>query len=71
MGRHRNIEIWRAIPHCLMCCLWKERNARLFEDNDGTVLELKTLFFRTLFGWMTVTGLFHSISYLEFFDLCF
>uniref|UniRef100_A0A2N9I5U4 U6 snRNA-associated Sm-like protein LSm1 n=1 Tax=Fagus sylvatica TaxID=28930 RepID=A0A2N9I5U4_FAGSY len=38
MGRHRNIEIWRAIPHCLMWCLWKERNARLFEANDRNVL---------------------------------
>ena len=70
MGRHRNIEVWRAVPHCLMWCLWKERNARLFKDNDQNVLELKMLFFRTLFGWMTATGLFPSLSYLEFFDLC-
>ncbi len=71
MGRHRNIEIWRAIPHCLMWCLWKERNARLFEANDRNVLELKMVFFRTLFGWRTATGLSPSLSYLEFFDLCF
>ena len=71
MGRHRNIEIWGAIPHCLMWCLWKERNARLFEANDRNVLELKMVFFRTLFGWRTATGLSPSLSYLEFFDLCF
>jgi hypothetical protein len=26
-GWHQNITIWKAIPHCLMWCLWRERNA--------------------------------------------
>uniref|UniRef100_A0A2N9GHH3 Uncharacterized protein n=1 Tax=Fagus sylvatica TaxID=28930 RepID=A0A2N9GHH3_FAGSY len=30
-GRHCSSEIWNAIPHCLMWCLWSERNARTFE----------------------------------------
>ena len=30
LGRHRHIEIWKAVPHCLMWCLWKERNAHIF-----------------------------------------
>jgi hypothetical protein len=25
LGQHRNCVIWRAIPHCLMWCLWRER----------------------------------------------
>uniref|UniRef100_A0A2N9I9L7 Reverse transcriptase zinc-binding domain-containing protein n=1 Tax=Fagus sylvatica TaxID=28930 RepID=A0A2N9I9L7_FAGSY len=25
--------IWKAIPHCIMWCLWQERNARTFEDS--------------------------------------
>ena len=70
LGQHRHIEIWKAVPHCLMWCLWKERNARIFEDGERNVLELKLLFFRTLFDWMTATRLFSSLSYLEFFDLC-
>ena len=27
--RHRNNTIWKAIPHCLMWCIWHERNARI------------------------------------------
>ena len=30
MGRHQNLVIWKAIPHCLMWCIWRERNARIF-----------------------------------------
>ena len=26
-GHHRNVIIWRIIPHCLMWCFWKERNS--------------------------------------------
>jgi hypothetical protein len=38
-GRHRHIEIWKAIPHCLMWCLWRERNARTFEDCEQNILD--------------------------------
>jgi hypothetical protein len=31
LGRHRHIEIWKAIPHCLMWCIWRERNTRSLE----------------------------------------
>jgi hypothetical protein len=48
-GRHQHINIWRAIPHCLMWCVWKERNARTFESCEQTVAELKLLFLRMLF----------------------
>jgi hypothetical protein len=70
LGRHQNIEIWKAIPHCLMWCLWRERNARTFEDCERNVLELKLVFFRTLFDWMTTTGLLSFLSFLEFFYHC-
>jgi hypothetical protein len=56
-GRHPNIGVWRAVPHCLMWCLWRERNGRSFEDCERTIVELKLLFFRTLLDWMSVRGL--------------
>ena len=29
-GRHRNFPSWRAVPHCLMWVLWRERNGHSF-----------------------------------------
>jgi hypothetical protein len=31
LGSQQRSVIWRAVPHCLMWCIWKERNARTFE----------------------------------------
>jgi hypothetical protein len=42
----------------------------MFEDSERHVLELKLMFFRTLFDWMTATRLFSFTSYLEFFYFC-
>jgi hypothetical protein len=65
LGHHR--EIWKAIPHCLMWCLWRERNARTFKDSERNILDLKLFFYRSLYGWMRATGLFSFTSFLEFF----
>ena len=53
-GRHRNGDIWMVVPHCLMWCIWKERNSRCFEDNEHSMPNLKLLFFRTLLDWFSV-----------------
>ena len=42
--RHRNIELWRIVPHCLLWCIWRERNVRSFEGCDQRL----SLFFYTL-----------------------
>jgi hypothetical protein len=70
MGKHQVHIIWRAVPHCLMWCLWKERNRRIFEGCEQTVAKLKLLFLRTLFEWMASTRLFDFSSFLEFIDSC-
>ena len=45
-GWHRNGVIWMAvIPHCLMWCIWCERNNWCFEDSE-TQLELWAFLFR-------------------------
>ena len=36
-SRHRNGVIWMAVPYCLMCCIWWERNNRCFEDSERTI----------------------------------
>ena len=52
LGRHRNSHIWLIVSHCLMWCLWRERNSRFFEDNERSILDLKLFFFRTLLDWL-------------------
>ena len=54
LGRHRNSTIWMAVPHCLMWCIWRERNNRHFEDLERSVADLKLFFLKTLLDWVTV-----------------
>ena len=69
-GCHRNGDIWMVVPHCLMWCIWKERNSRCFEDNERSMLDLKFLFFRTLLDWFSVRRNQHFSSILDLLDLC-
>ena len=43
-GRHRNFAIWIVVLHCLMWCIWRERNNRHFEDLERSVSDLKLFF---------------------------
>ena len=47
-GRHRNTDLWRIVPHCLLWCIWRKRNARSFEGCERSMLEIKSFFFYTL-----------------------
>ena len=66
----RNLAVWRMVPHCVMWCLWRERNARHFEDCERSVVDLKLLFFQTLYEWVYSLGLFSINSTMDLIDLC-
>ena len=66
VGRHRNGYIWSIIPHCLMWCLWRERNSRCFEDIERSILDLKFLFFRTLRDWLFALQRQSFPSFIDF-----
>jgi hypothetical protein len=53
-----NMAIWRMVPHCVIWCLWRERNARLFEDCESSMVlvDIKLLFFQTLYAWVNSVG---------------
>ena len=53
-----------------MWCIWRQRNEYTFEDSERNNLALKTIFFRTLFDWISVSGLFSFTSLVEFLDHC-
>ena len=69
-GRHRNKAIGKAIPHCLMWCIWHERYAQVFEGCEQTILEGKLQFFRTLMEWIMATGAYPFYNVLEFMGHC-
>jgi hypothetical protein len=67
---HRNMVIWRVVPHCVIWCLWRERNARLFEDSESSVVDIKLLFFQTLYTWVNSVGILSINSITELIDHC-
>jgi hypothetical protein len=34
-------EAWRLAPLCLLWCIWREQNVRLFEDVETSMVELR------------------------------
>ena len=58
--------VWNMIPACLMWLVWKECNARTFEDIERPIDPLKTLLVRTLFEWSRIWGFTHCISLSNF-----
>jgi hypothetical protein len=50
-GNQTLIPIWRMAPLCVMWCVWREWNARCFEDCETSLINLKKLVIQTLFLW--------------------
>ena len=69
-GHHRNRDIWKVVPRCLMWCIWKERNSRCFEDIECSMLDLKLLFLQTLFDWFSVWRNQPFSTILDLLDFC-
>ena len=63
-GKQCNIDLWRVVPHCLLWCLWRERNIRCFEGTERSFLEIKSLFLHSLFAWSLFSLLFLALIFL-------
>uniref|UniRef100_A0A2N9HAP6 Reverse transcriptase zinc-binding domain-containing protein n=1 Tax=Fagus sylvatica TaxID=28930 RepID=A0A2N9HAP6_FAGSY len=50
-GKSKAGKIWKMVPHCLMWCLWQERNDRTFKEKERTIPALKLHFLHTLLNW--------------------
>jgi hypothetical protein len=70
LGRHQNTMIWRAVPHCVLWCLWRERNVRTFERCETNVVDLKLHFYQLLLDWLSVIGLFNFTNVIDLIDSC-
>ena len=58
--RYKSAAIWELIPHCILWVIWRERNARSFEDSSRTIQELKQFFLYSLF-----IGLMHQAFFIS------
>ncbi len=43
MENRNDLEVWRLAPLHLMWCIWRERNARSFEDREIVMLDDVTI----------------------------
>ena len=50
LGKHSSY-IWNLVPLCLMWCIWKECNRRMFEDLDRSEDQMLALFSSSLIDW--------------------
>ena len=64
-GKH-NSSVWNLVPPCLMWIVWRERNSRIFEDEEHPKTKHGELFFGLLFDWARVWGFTSERSLTDF-----
>ena len=69
-GSRRSTMVWRVVPHYVFWCVWRERNARRFEDIEKSIPDLKSSFFQLLFEWVKGLGIVSISSLVELMDYC-
>jgi exonuclease III len=69
-GKSEVGKIWKMVPHCLMWCLWQERNDRTFNEKERTIPALKFHFLHTLLNWSKASHLDGSCSLSDMLDMC-
>jgi hypothetical protein len=62
-------EAWRLAPLCLLWCIWRERNARLFEDVETSMVELRKRLLNTLYFWIAPHHSLSVFNYVDFLNL--
>ena len=63
-------KIWKMTPHCLMWCIWQERNDRTFNGVEKSIPALKFHLLHTLLSWAKATHLDSSCSLSDMIDYC-
>ena len=63
-------KIWKMTPHCLMWCIWQERNDRTFNGVEKSIPALKLHLLLTLLSWAKASHLDSSCSLSDMIDQC-
>jgi hypothetical protein len=45
-------KVWQLVPHCVLWSIWREQNARLFEDVETVMVVLRKRVLNTLYLWI-------------------
>jgi hypothetical protein len=69
IGCSRAKEAWQLAPLCLLWCIWRERNARLFEDVETSTVELQKRLLNTLYIWIASHHSLNDFTYVDFLKL--
>lgn len=61
-------KIWDLVPLCVCWCVWRERNARMFDDSECSIVKLKQFCVHNLFEWANAHNLSSADSLVSFID---
>jgi hypothetical protein len=62
------LNVWRTALLCLRWSIWRERNAKWFEDREKTKEELKNILVKSLFSWTVAYNISQFYNFSEFVD---
>ena len=69
-GGHWSIDLWMAVPHYVLWCIWREQNSRCFEGKERSTSDFKSLLPHTLLEWSSSFNLFPCSNFLDMLNLC-
>ena len=69
-GRDLSRAIWRMAPLCVMWCIWRERNARIFEDKECSVEEVRKTMVTMLHVWTMAHHPNELPTIVDFLHMC-
>jgi hypothetical protein len=69
LGRGSVSRIWKKVPLCVLWDLWRERNARLFEDVEVSVGALCRNMLNMLYLWVAANSP-GRLSFADFLHSC-
>jgi len=62
-------EAWWLAPLCLLWCIWRERNARLFEDVETSMVELRKRLLNMLYILIASHHYLNDFTFVDFLNL--
>ena len=68
-GRKVKVKIARLFPHAIFWSIWRERNRRVFEDEEMPLQCFKDYFIKALYFWDKGNVCNSPLDLLDFVDL--